>query len=228
MQTLSSGQMINSAADGPASLVISETLRSQIATLGQEIENTTNLISKYGTASYTVSGLRGQLTELRTLAVDAANEGGNNASSQAALERVGVALVNTFNNTASNAEFNGTSLLDGSTGSLANVAQLKDIDFSSSQAAQDSMAVIDQAISDLDTVQINLGSTQKNELEAKVVSLRNTHQNLVAAESQIRDTDMFQQISVSMGEQMKFQIGLALMSHSNLNSNTVLKLLGPT
>lgn len=226
METLASGLLINSGADGPAALVISEKLRTQIASLGQEIENTTNLISKYNTASSTVSGLRGQLTELRTLAVEAANEGGNNAASQEALDRVGRALAETYNNTVANAEFNGTNLLDGSEGSLADVALLEGFDLSSGQAAEDSIDLIDQAISDLDAVQIDLGSTQKYELKAQVASLRNTHQNLVAAESQIRDVDMFRQISTLMRDQIRLRIGLSLMAHSNMNSSSILRLFG--
>jgi len=93
MERLTSGLMIYRASDDPAGLVISEQLRAQIGSLNQEIENTTALINKYHTASSTVGELRRQATELRALAVGAANEGANNEASQLALSRAADYIV---------------------------------------------------------------------------------------------------------------------------------------
>ena len=46
LERLSSGVRINHASDGPADLVISEQLRSQIASLNQEIENVSANINR--------------------------------------------------------------------------------------------------------------------------------------------------------------------------------------
>ena len=48
LEKLASGLSINRASDGPAALVISEQLRTQIASLNQEIENTSAMIGKLG------------------------------------------------------------------------------------------------------------------------------------------------------------------------------------
>ena len=226
MEQLSSGLRINWASDGPADLVISEQMRSQIASLNQRIENTTLQIAKYETASAAVGGLRSHLTELRSLAVAAANEGGNSQSAQEALAIQGQNVVNSYNSLADSTEFNSMALLDGSEGALANITSLEGIDFSSAASAEESLARIDEAMAELDGVQTNLGSTQKNELEASRAAMQVKHQNLVAAESQIRDADIFATYSSFIGEMLQMKMSLALMAHSSLTSNSVLGLFG--
>ena len=228
MARLSSGMRINSASDDPAGLVISERFRAQIASLNQEIENTTHLINKYETGSSTVMEMRSQLTELRSLAVSAANEGFNDDTSQAALDQAAGNIVDNFNRTADSAVYNGSNLLDGSEGSLASVSKLENVDMSSAAAAEASITVIDEAIAELDSVQVNLGATQKNDLESRRSSLEITAQNLQAAESLVRDADYALEIANMVGEMIKVQSSLALMSHTNIGANSVLKLLGST
>ena len=222
---LSSGFRINSAADNPASLVISEQLRSQIGSLGQEIQNYSDLVGKYQVASSTVSGLRAHLTDLRVLAVGASNEALNSPEAQQAYATAATSLVSTYNTTITDAEFNGRKLLDGSDGSLASVDQLINIDLSNAQAAGESIKAIDAAASQLDSVQTDLGSTQKNELEARIASLSVTRENLIASESQIRDTNYVTEYTNFVIDQFRFKAGLALLSHYGISSRNVLELL---
>ena len=226
LQKLASGYRINSAADGPAQLIISEQLRSQIASLSQKIENTSALIGKYSTASSTISGLRSQLTELRSLAIGAANEGINNEASQQAYVDSAQSIVNSYNFTADNAEYNGASLFDGSERSLGVVNSLENIDLSSAEDAIASIDTIDSAIAELDALQVDIGATQKNELEFQQASMEITRENLIAAESNMRSTDVALELSNFLTEQIKFQAGIAMMSHQFLMSNLVVKLLG--
>jgi flagellin len=226
MERLSSGLRINRASDDPAGLVISEKFRSQIASLNQEIENTTHLIGKYETGSSTVMEMRSQLTELRTLAVGAANEGFNDEASQAAFAQASGYIVRSFNATADSAVYNGSNMLDGSEGSLACVSKLENVDLSSAEGAQASLAVIDEAIAELDSVQVELGATQKNDLEARRSTLQITAQNLQAAESQLRDVDYALEVATMVGEMIKVQSSLALMSHTKIQANMVLNMLG--
>ena len=225
LEKLASGLSINRASDGPATLVISEQLRSQIASLNQEIENTSATIGKYETASSFVSEMRSKLTELRTLAIGAANEGGNSESAQAAYAATADYIVSSYNDILETAEYNDMNLLDGSDGGLAEVSELEGVDLSSAESAGDSIAVIDTAINELDAVQVDLGATQKNELEAHRASLQVTVQNLQAAESVLRDTDYAKVYSTLVGEMVKFQASAALFAHSHIGANTVLGLL---
>jgi flagellin len=224
MAKLSSGFRINSAADDPAGLVVSEQLRSRIGSLNQEIANTSNLIRKYETASSTVAEMRSELTELRSMAVGAANAGGNDDASQAAFAMVGEHLVQQFNRTAELATYNNSNLLDGAEGSVATVTKLEGVDFSTPEAAEASLAVIDEAAAELDSVQGELGATQKNELEARHRTLENTVQNLSAAESMLRDTDYAKEYSNTVASMIRLKANVAVAAHAYVKSALVLSL----
>jgi flagellin len=225
LQRLATGQRINSAADDPAGLVISKRLQSQIATLNQEIENVSATIDKYQTVSGSVSELRGQLTELRSLAVGASNAAFNDEAVQEAYTTAAESLVNTYNRTIANAHYNGTQTLDGSEGALASVAALEGVDLSSPENAAAAIEVIDQAASELDQTMIDLGAAQKNDLESRRQSLEVTRQNLEAAESTISDTDYAMEMSMFTASLIRSQTNLALLGHSFLANRDVLSLL---
>jgi len=225
MRKLSSGLRINSGADDPAGLVISEQLRSRIASLNQEIENTSAQISKYETASSQVMEMRSKLTEMRTLAIGAANEGFNSEAAQQAYANTANYIADRFNADAANASYNGIALFDGSETALGEVTELTGVDLSTPQAAQDSIAAIDEKIAEIDALQVDIGATQKNELESQRRSLEVTSQNLQAAESQLRDTDFAMEYSSMVGNLIRMQSSLALMSHHEVSSKGVFKLL---
>ncbi len=224
-EKLSSGLAINRASDNPAGLVISEQLRSRIASLNQEIENTSALINKYETASSTVMEMRSHLTEMRTLAVAASNEGANDESAQAAYQTMADHLVSTYNRTLDLATFNGSPLLDGSEGAVADVSELENLDFSSAEAAAASVATIDQAIAELDSVQGELGAVQANELESRRNSLEITSQNLQAAESMLRDADYAREYSNAVASMIQLRASVAMMAHSYVRADSILSML---
>ena len=112
-ERISSGLFINHASDSPAGLVISEQLRSKVAELNQNIKNTNDLIGKYQTAASTMEQMRSYITDLRSLAVGAANEGGNSAQAQQAYARLAENAVASYNRVLETADYNGANLLDG-------------------------------------------------------------------------------------------------------------------
>ncbi|RKX27979.1 MAG: hypothetical protein DRP47_05520 [Candidatus Zixiibacteriota bacterium] len=224
LERLSSGLRINHASDGPADLVISERLRSQIASLNQEIENVSANINRYQYASSSVSQLRSKLTELRTLAVGAANEGGNSDAAQAAYEAASVATTAGYNHLVNTAEYNGSNLLDGSVGALASISQLEGIDLTSAQSAEESIAIIDEAIAEVDQVQVDIGATQRNHLESQRASLEVAKSNLISAESNLRDTDYALEYTNFIGEMFKLKSSVILLAHSNISATSVLSL----
>ncbi|MEW6412539.1 MAG: flagellin [Candidatus Zixiibacteriota bacterium] len=226
LEKLSSGFKINSASDGPAMLIISERLRSQIASLNQEIENRVAQVHKYDTASSHLMTYRHQLTELRTLAIGAANEGVNSEAAQEAYALEAQNMVTYYNEAVGSAEYNGAMLFDGSAGSLGDLAALEGIDLSSAETAEASIAVIDEAIAEVDSLQVEIGSTQRYEFQSQIASMRVTSQNLQAAESSIRDTDYAMEFSNFLAQQIKYEAGLAILSHWAMSSNSVLQLLG--
>lgn len=226
LERLSSGLRINSASDDPAGLIISEQLRSQIASMSQQISNTDLAIAKYNTAESAVGGLRSMLTELRTLAIAAANEGGNDETSQAALASSANHLVQSFDRSVDTATFNGSNLIDGSEGSLAAIAHLADqgIDLSTAENAEQSIAAIDAAIAEVDSAQMDLGATVKYDLESTKRLLEVSHQNLVAAESQIRDADILTEYTNLIRNKIVFQVALSMMAHRPFNPMVIIGL----
>ena len=225
LQRLASGKRINQASDDPAGLVISKQLQSQVASLNQEIENISANIGKYQTVSSSVVELRDDLTELRSLAVGAANAGFNSEAAQEAYAVAAESIVNTYNRTAANAHYNGSATLDGSEGALAEVTELTGIDLSSPEAAAASLEQIDAAAAELDHIMIDLGATQKNELESRRQSLEVTRQNLAAAESAITDADYAAEMSMFTANLIRSQASLALMGYNSVTSRSVLSLL---
>ncbi|MBD3257864.1 hypothetical protein GF377_05475 [candidate division GN15 bacterium] len=224
LQKLSSGRRINSAADDPAGLVISKQLQSQIGSLNQEINNISDTINKYQAVSGTVGELRDDLSELRSLAVGAANEGFNSEEAQQAYATAADSIVRTYNRTVENAQYNGRHTLDGSAGSLALVSDLEGIDLSSPEAAVASIEKIDAAARELDEVSGDLAATQTHELESRRRSLQVTRENLIAAESTIADTDYALEIARFMSSMIRSQSSMALLAHSMLSGKNVVSL----
>jgi len=169
--------------------------------------------------------LRQQLTELRTLAIEAVNAGGIDETAQEALASTAELGVENYNQAIRQASYNGQATLDGSEGSLAEVAQLSGVDLSTPTAAAESIAVIDSATSQMDRVLIDLGATQKNELESQRRSLETSRQNLMAAQSTITDTDYALEISNFVAAQIRSQAAMAMLGQSLKGNWSVVSLL---
>lgn len=103
---------------------------------------------------------------------------------------------------------------------------LADIDVTSVLGAADSQRIIDQAINEVTTIRGTLGSFQKNTLESNLSNLRIAAQNLTAAESQIRDTDVAVEMSKFVQSQILLQSGVAMLSQANQMPQTILSLFG--
>jgi flagellin len=124
---LSSGKRINSAADDAAGLAISNTLQTQINGLNQGVSNANDGVSLIQTASSGLSQITTALQTIRTLAVQAEN-GSMSQSNQAALQQEVAQQISEVNRVASQTQYNGKNLLDGSAGNVvfqvgANVGQ---------------------------------------------------------------------------------------------------------
>jgi flagellin len=101
---------------------------------------------------------------------------------------------------------------------------LSQIDVTTVQGAQDAQTLIDAAIDEVSTARGTLGSFQKNTLESNLSNLRIAAQNLTAAESSIRDTDMASQMSEFVKQQILLQAGTAMLAQGNQVPQVVLSL----
>ena len=113
LEKLSSGLRINSAADDPAGLAISEQMRGQISGLNQATTNAQSGISLVSTAEGALNTTTSVLQSMRELAVQAAN-GTNTSTDSAALQTENDALASTIDDIGNQTQFNTKNLLDGS------------------------------------------------------------------------------------------------------------------
>ncbi len=116
LERLSSGLKINQAADGPAALVISEHLRSQVAGLNQAIMNSETAVSILQTTESNMGEITGLLNGVRQLVIHALNEGANDDVALSADQKEIDAALSTIEDIAINARFADKYLLDGSNG----------------------------------------------------------------------------------------------------------------
>ena len=114
LERLSSGRKLNHAADGPASLVISEQMKTQISGLGQAIRNSESSIAMIQTTEGALNEVSNMLINLRQLAVHAANEGTNDEKMLQADQNEVENILSTLKNIAKNTQFGTRTLLDGS------------------------------------------------------------------------------------------------------------------
>jgi len=113
LQRLSSGLRVNSAKDDAAGLAISERMTAQIRGLNQAARNANDGISLAQTAEGALGEIGNNLQRLRELAIQSAN-GTNSSSDRASLQAEAAQLTSEITRVASQTQFNGLNLLDGS------------------------------------------------------------------------------------------------------------------
>jgi len=113
LQRLSTGLRINSAKDDAAGLAISERMTTQIRGLNQAARNANDGISLAQVAEGSLGSIGDSLQRIRELAVQSANAT-NSASDRAALNVEAQQLKDEIDRIASQTDFNGVKLLDGS------------------------------------------------------------------------------------------------------------------
>ncbi len=116
LERLSSGMKLNAAVDGPASMVISENMRSQIAGLKQATENSENGISMVQTAEGTLGEVNRLLSDIRQLSIHASNTGVNDEKMLAADQAEVENALKTIDRISEVAQFGTKRILDGSQG----------------------------------------------------------------------------------------------------------------
>ena len=113
LERLSTGLRINSAKDDAAGLAISERFGSQIRGLNQAVRNANDGISLAQTAEGAMQEIGNNLQRIRELAVQSSNAT-NSSSDRAALNQEVQQLLTEIQRVATQTDFNGQALLDGS------------------------------------------------------------------------------------------------------------------
>ena len=104
-------------------------------------------------------------------------------------------------------------------------SSLADLDVTTGKGAEDAMGVIDKAIEEIAVARGDLGAFQKNTLESNLTSLRIHTENLVGAESTIRDADMAVELAAFTRNQIMTQSATAQLAQANAMPKNVMALL---
>ncbi len=243
IERLSSGLRINSAADDASGLAVSEKLRAQIKGLRQAQRNAQMGISLLQTGEGALSEIQSILLRLRELSIQAANS--IYTQEDRGLVQVEVSqLVMEINRVSSSAEFNNLKLLDGSRKKFViqigpNKGQeleietktmttqslgLSGISVSNVRVANEAIGSIDKAMNKVSMLRATFGAYQ-NRLEYTISRLSVAEQNLTAAESYLRDTDIAEEAVNFTRLKILEKAGIAMLTQANLKPESVLKLL---
>ena len=113
MERLSSGKKINSAADDAAGFAIAERMTAQIRGLNMATKNANDGLSMLAVIENATNDVTDMLQRMRELAVQATNDTNSEADRQF-LQAEALALRHEIDRVASQTEYNGAAILDGS------------------------------------------------------------------------------------------------------------------
>lgn len=249
MAKLASGSRINKAADDAAGLAISESFKAQIRSATQAQRNANDGISMVQTAEGGLNEIGNIVVRLRELGIQAASDTVGETE-RGMLNKEVTQLKSEVQRIANVTTWGTTKLLDGSSpkfdfqvgirnnaeedrisfNASENVATLDalgigGIDFSSKEGAQDALAKLDAAQTSVSGTRANLGALQ-NRLTSTVDNLGVATENMSAANSRIRDTDVAAASSEMTRNNILLQAGTSTLAQANQSTQLALKLIG--
>ncbi len=249
MEQLSSGSRINKAADDAAGLAISENLKSQIRSLSQAGRNANDGISMVQTAEGGLSEISNILTRMRELGVQSSSDTVGETE-RGFLDKEVQQLKAEAQRITQTTRFGTTKLLDGSgdqfdfqvginndgdadrisfnaaeTDATTSSLGIDGFDFSTKGGAQEALAMVDKAQSQVNGYRAGLGALQ-NRLQSTVDNLGVQHENISAANSRIRDTDIAAASADATRNQVLLSSNTSVLAQANALPNQALKLIG--
>jgi len=249
MAKLASGSRINKASDDAAGLAISESFKAQIRSSAMAQRNANDGISMVQTAEGGLNEIGNIVVRLRELGIQAASDTVGETE-RGMLNKEVTQLKSEVQRIADVTTWGSTKLLDGSSPNLdfqvgihnneqedrisfqasENVATLDalgigGIDFSSKEGAQGALKMLDDAQTHVNGTRANLGALQ-NRLTATVDNLGVAQENMSAANSRIRDTDVAATSSEMTRNNILLQAGTSTLAQANQSNQLALKLIG--
>lgn len=249
MAQLSSGSRINIAADDAAGLAISEKLKSSIRSARQANRNANDGISLVQTAEGGLNEIGNIITRLRELGIQAASDtvgsverGFLNKEVQQLKDEVQrISQVTTWGKTKlldgstpqfdfqvgiyNNAEEDRISFDSSSNNASLDALGLAGLDYTTKEGAQAALSSLDDAQVGVNGMRSSLGALQ-NRLTSTVDNLGVLEENMSAANSRIRDTDVAQASSEMTRNNILLQAGTATLAQANQVNQLALKLIG--
>ncbi|MCL2156188.1 MAG: flagellin, partial [Leptospirales bacterium] len=253
IEKLSSGEMINRAGDDASGLAVSEKMRTQINGLIQAEKNAQNGISFIQVAEGSFQQLNEIMQRVRVLAVQSANGIYSNSDRRQIQVEVSQ-LIDEIDRISTSAEFNRLKMITGmfaktsQTGSMffhvgansnqrirvfiqtMNSRALNLMENNSKRSistvgqANSMIGYVDGALDSLNRQRADLGAYY-NRLENTVKSLALNYENMIAADSRIRDVDMAAEMVNFTRDKILVQTGIAMLAQANFKPQLVTKLL---
>lgn len=245
---LASGSRINKAADDAAGLAISENLKAQIRSTRQANRNANDGISMVQTAEGGLNEIGNIIVRLRELGIQASSDTVSDVE-RGFVDKEVQQLKSELQRISSVTTWGKTKLLDGSTpaydfqigiynvetedritfDSSQNVATLDalglaGLDYTNKQGAQEALSNLDVAQENVNGMRSNLGALQ-NRLLSTVQNLGVFEENMAAANSRIRDTDMAHASSELTRNTIMLQASTSALAQANTSSNVALNLI---
>jgi flagellin len=246
---LSSGTRITKAADDAAGLAISEKMKANIRSLKQADRNANDGISMVQTAEGGLNEASAILTRMRELAVQTSSDTvGDAERSMSNMEYQNLKLE--LERISQVTEFNGKKLLNGDgdkydfqiganndgfqdrisydarqVNSKMDNLGVSELDVSSKDGSQQSLATLDSAIEKVSGFRAFLGGIQ-NRLVSTSNNLQTNVENLSAANSRIRDVDYADATATKAKNDILSAAGTSVLAQANMSSQGALKLIG--
>lgn len=225
-EKLSSGYRINRAADDAAGLAISEKLRAEVRGLQRASKNAQDGISAIQTVEGVMDAMHEIAQRARELKVQQSTD--DKLTDRDKISTELAQLASEFKTIGSQVQFNHKSVktlgsLKLQVGAYSSETMSVSTTFPASLDKR-TISSIDKAISDLSTARSNLGAIQ-NRLEFRVKALDNAAENVSAAESRIRDTDMADEMTRFSKENILQQAATSMLAQANQANQGVLSLL---
>jgi flagellin len=247
MERLSTGKRINGAKDDAAGLAISTSMTAQIRGMNQGIRNANDGISLAQTAEGAIDEVGNMLLRIRELAVQSSSGTYQDATDRAYMQTEVDQLTAQIDQVVTNTKFNGVTLFDASTATVAiqtganaadtvdlNMADLTSLtasggaagsyDVSTAAGASGILATLDTELESLSSARATLGAGQ-NRLESVVNNLTDNATNLSEARSRIEDADYSSETTAMAKAQILAQASTAMIAQANQSQQNVLSLL---
>lgn len=244
-EKLSSGYRVNRAADDAAGLSISEKMRAQVRGLNRASDNAQDGISLIQTAEGAMEQQHAILQRTRELVVQAGNSGVLESKKEDDYQKIQDeinALKGEYERINAQTQFNKKTLLDGSyskqwlqigandgegievTITKTSWASVNVLAGAAGGSSATVIQTVDNMLKSVSDMRSKLGAIQ-NRLEYAVKVDDNTAENLQAAESRIRDTDMADEMTRYSKESILQQAATSMLAQANQANQGVLSLL---
>ncbi len=221
MLRLSSGYRINSAADDPAGLSVSESMRAQISGFTILQRNAQDEISSIQTADGALNEVHSMLNRMKELSVQSAT-GTYSDQDRENMNKEFTALRDEIDRITSTTAYNGKNRINDD--SVSKKSGLSELNILTQENARKAADALDKETDRISGQRADLGA-QQNALEHRINVMDAAIENLQAAESRIRDVDMAAEMVDMAKNKILVQCGEAMLAQANAQSKDILKVL---